>query len=499
MRSFLNRQPKWAVFGVVGLIGGLLFSLIAEPAAGLTTPVVEKSLSKAPVDLVFVLDVTGSMQKEIDGVRKNINGFIRESETSGVPIRFALVTFRDLTYAEGTDVVQGFTSNPAVFAASMSGLRATGGGDNLGESSLDGLWVASGLPFMPTARKVIVLITDETWHEPDGKVLTSSELVRDLKASSVEAVHVVASSRIIRDFSFLTRAAPGKRFVLDASGRTDSSLSRLFQDVAREVVSPSMLGRASEEARMDYSFSSYLKGVASVGLWLSLVSIGIGLFLVAAQRYMLGGDLRAAGLLKAAAIGILIGAVSGVCAQTVYFGLASLGMPDPVGRISSWMLVGAGLGLAMTFVIPNIPRPKTLLCGAAGGFVGAIGFMFIVAVMSFSDFGGRMAGAMVLGFSVGIAVAMAEMMAREAFLVVHWAKNETSTVNIGQAEVEIGTTNESTVRLSTKTGYPARVASFKLIDGKATLINHMSRTTHVLKDGNKLTLGTVVIEVRIVH
>jgi hypothetical protein len=25
----------------------------------------------------------------------------------------------------------------------------------------------------------------------------------------------------------------------------------------------------------------------------------------------------------------------------------------------------------------------------------------------------------------------------------------------------------------------------------------MSRTTHVLKDGNKLTLGTVVIEVRI--
>jgi Ca-activated chloride channel family protein len=499
MRSFLNRQLKWAVFGVVGLVGGLLFALLGEPAASLSAPVSEKSSSKAQVDLVFVLDVTGSMQKEIDGVRASINEFVRESEVSGVPIRFALVTFRDLTYNQSTELVQGFTSDPKAFTASMSGLSASGGGENLGESSLDGLKVASGLPFMPFARKVIVLITDETWHEPDGQVLSASELISALKQTSVEAVHVVASSRIIGDFSFLTKVAPGKRFKLDASGRTESSLSRLFQGVAREVISPSMLGRASTEARMDYSFSSYLKGVASVGLWLSLVAIGIGLLLVAAQRYMLGGSLRASGLLKAAALGTLIGIVSGVCAQTAYFSLSSLGLPDPVGRIFSWMLVGAGLGLAMTFVIPNVPRPRTLLCGAAGGFMGAIAFMVIVAVMSFSDFGGRLVGAMILGFSVGIAVAMAEIMAREAFLVVHWAKNETSTVNIGKSAVEIGTTNESTVRLSTKTGYPARVASFKLVDGKATLINHMSKTTHVLKDGNKLTLGTVVIEVRIVH
>jgi len=499
MRSFLNRLPKWTVFGVVGLLGGLLFSMLGEPAAGLSAPIVEKSLDKVPVDLVFVLDVTGSMQKEIDGVRKNINEFIRESEASGVKMRFSLVTFRDLTYDQGTDIVQGFTDDPRAFASSMSGLKASGGGDNLGESSLDGLRVAAGLPFMPGARKVIVLITDETWHEPDGQVRSSTDLVGDLKAVSIDAVHVVASARIIGDFSFLTRAAAGKRFVLDASGRTDSSLSRLFQDVAREVVSPSMLGRASAEARMDYSFSSYVKGVASVGLWLSLVSIGIGLLLVVAQRFMLGGSLRAPVLLKASGLGTTIGAISGICAQTAYFALSSVGLPEPIGRVFSWMLVGAGLGLAMTFVIPNIPRPRTLLCGAAGGFVGAIGFMFIVAVMSFSDFGGRLVGAMILGFSVGIAVAMAEMIAREAYLVIHWAKNETSTVNIGRSEVEIGTTNESTVRLSAKTGYPARVASFKLVDGKATLINHMSRTTHVLKDGNKLTLGTVVIEVRIVH
>jgi Ca-activated chloride channel family protein len=153
----------------------------------------------------------------------------------------------------------------------------------------------------------------------------------------------------------------------------------------------------------------------------------------------------------------------------------------------------------MTFVIPNIPRTKTILCVSAGGLVASLAFLLLVGVMYFSLFGGHVVGALLIGGSVGIAVAMAEAIAREAYLIVHWAKNEKSTVNIGGSPVLIGTNVESTVRLSPQTGYPGAIASFKMVDGKPTLQNHMSRTTHVLKDGNKLTLGTVVIEVRIVH
>lgn len=499
MRRFLNRLPKWVVFGFVGMSGGLIFSLLAEPAAALAAPVAEKPLDKSPIDLVFVLDVTGSMQNEIDGVRGSIDEFVHASNAAGVGMRFALVTFRDLSCGEATESPQAFTADPSAFAASMSRLRAAGGGENLGESSLDGLKVAASLPFRESARRCLVLITDETWHEPDGVSLTASQVVERLRAASLESVHVVASSRVIGDFGFLTQAAPGRRYVLDSKGRTSDSLARLFQGLARDVVRPNMIGSAGVGSRLDYSFASYLTGVLSVGLWLSLVSIGVGLLLVGAQRLMLGASLRPAGLLKAAALGILLGAVVGVCAQSAYFGLSSLGCPDLAGRILSWMLVGSGLGFAMTFVIPNINLPKTLACGAAGGALGAVCFIAMVTALSFSDFGGRMAGAVVLGFALGIAVAMAEMLAREAFLVVHWAQNEKSTVNIGPSPVEIGTTNESTVRLSAQTGYPPRVASFSLVGGKATLVNHMSRTTHVLKDGNKLTLGKVVIEVRILH
>ena len=162
------------------------------------------------------------------------------------------------------------------------------------------------------------------------------------------------------------------------------------------------------------------------------------------------------------------------------------------------MLVGAGMGFAMSLVIPNVGIFRTMICGASGGAVGALSFMVMVTAMSFSDFSGRLAGAMVLGFSVGIAVAMAEIMAREAFLFVHWAKNEKSTVNIGVRPVVIGTSEDSTVRLPAQSGYPAKVASFMLVGGRAAMINHMSGATHQLRDGNRLTLGKVVIEVRIV-
>lgn len=481
------------------MAGGLLFSLIGEPAARLGAPRVVPGSNKAPVDLVFVLDVTGSMQKEINGVRASITEFTRKAESSGVSMRFALVTFRDLTYGQDTELVQDFTSDPGEFASEMSGIRASGGGNNVGESSLDALRKAADLSFNPVARKVLVLVTDETWHEPDGQVRSTAVLVGDLRASAVEAIHVVASEDVIGTFDFLSEAAPGKRFVLDASGRTESNLAQLFQGVAEAVVSPSMLGRAATESRKDHSFSSYLTGIASVGLWLSMVSVGVGLSLVAAQKLMLTGSLRMPGLLKAVLIGTLVGAASGVCGQTLFFLLDVMGSPDALGKVLAWVVVGGGLGYAMTFVIPNIPRMKTIVCVAAGGLVASMAFLLLVSVMYFSVFGGRVVGALLIGFSVGIAVAMAEAIAREAYLIVHWAKNEKSTVNIGGSPVLIGTNAESTVRLSPQTGYPGAIASFKMVDGRPTLLNHMSRTTHVLKDGNKLTLGTVVIEVRIVH
>lgn len=498
MRAFLNRFPKWAVFGGVGMAGALLFSLLGEMVVPQPKPKVERPQTKQPVELVFVLDVTGSMQKEIDGVKTSISDFIKESETMGVPMRFALVTFRDLAYNQGTTVVQGYTADPQQFAASMAGLRASGGGDNAGESSLDGLRAASGLPCLPGARKVIILVTDETWHLPDGQIRATSDVANALQAASVESVHVVAAASVIRNFDFLSTVAPGRRFVLDAAGRSESSLGLLFQGVAREVVSPSMLGSASAEARLDYSAASYLRGVLTVGLWLFLVSLGMALCLSLAQQLMLAGSLRLAGLIKSVAVGTLLCGVSGVCAQTAFFGLSSVGAPLAVSRLLSWMIIGAGLGFAMTFVIPNMPRAKAVLCCAVGGFLGAICFIIVVASMQFSDFGGRIAGALALGFFVGIAVAMAELVAREAFLIIHWAKNEKSTVNMGRSPVVIGTSIESTVRLPAKSGYPASVASFELKAGKATLTNHMSRTTHVLKDGNKLTLGSVIVEVRII-
>jgi hypothetical protein len=63
--------------------------------------------------------------------------------------------------------------------------------------------------------------------------------------------------------------------------------------------------------------------------------------------------------------------------------------------------------------------------------------------------------------------------------------------------VNVGSSREATVRLSASAGYPPVVATFSLQNGQATMVNHMSKTTHALKNGNKLTLGQVVIEVHL--
>jgi hypothetical protein len=63
--------------------------------------------------------------------------------------------------------------------------------------------------------------------------------------------------------------------------------------------------------------------------------------------------------------------------------------------------------------------------------------------------------------------------------------------------VIVGSSRESTIRTPSSRAYPPVVATFSLEKGQAKLINHMAGSTHILKDGNKLNLGTIVIEVHL--
>jgi uncharacterized protein YegL len=494
MRSLLARSPKWLVLGVAGLLGGLLLALFAERWVGQKrneTILVAEDVR--PVDLVFVLDISGSMSGELESVRNSLNDFLGQLEARKIKGRFGLVTFDD-----DARLTHPLTSDVRKIVEVMRPLFVTGG-RSMGDSSLSGLALAAGLPFDRDARKVVILITDETTDIPDGEIFSTGEVVVKLKAAHVDEVDVVTLATLTDDYAFLSEAAPGKFFTMDRYGRQSEGLANLFKEVAVAVADSSVLrATGAPGAKVDVALirKNFWPDAMQAGLWVGLVCFGIGVAIETFQQVLLGASLRPLPVLRTMAISLGLGFAAGVIAQALY--AYALGEAKDVGalpRVVSWALVGAGLGLSISLAIPNLNVFRSVLFGALGGLVAVGGFLLVAA--SGSEMASRLMGASFLGLFIALAVTIAEAVAREAYLVVHWAKNESTTVNLGTRPVMIGTSRDSTVRMSAKSGYPAQIASFELKDGKALLTNHMSRTTHVLKDGNKLTLGTVVIEVRI--
>ena len=106
---------------------------------------------KGVVDMIFLVDSTGSMESFIDALKTGISTFINTLTTSDPqnprPIRDwrgKVVGYRDVR-ADGADwlVNPPFVTDTASLQAQLGALDAKGGGDQP-ESLLDALWVLAG-------------------------------------------------------------------------------------------------------------------------------------------------------------------------------------------------------------------------------------------------------------------------------------------------------------------------------------------------------------------
>jgi Ca-activated chloride channel family protein len=248
----------------------------------------------------------------------------------------------------------------------------------------------------------------------------------------------------------------------------------------------------------DRPATSYLGLILGTAGWMGIICLGVALFIIAAQQLLLTGTLRMAGFAKPLGYAIGLGMASGASAQILYSLLLSVfgTRLGELPRFPPWMLAAAGLGLALSFAIPNLKVLPGILWGTLGGFLGVSAFI-VLGFFGFDPVLARFLGTGAIGFFTGLAVSFAESFSREGFLRVIWAPNEATTVNLGARPITVGTGKEVSVRLPASSRYPALVATFRLLGGSATMQNHMSNTHHTLRDGNKLNLGPVSIEVRL--
>jgi Ca-activated chloride channel family protein len=239
-----------------------------------------------------------------------------------------------------------------------------------------------------------------------------------------------------------------------------------------------------------------LSVACSIGVRFGFFGAGITLALFVVQRLLLGAESFLVESLKPIAAGFILSFVSGAAAQYFYYYAQNSGIDaGEIPRIFAWALAGGGLGVAISLSIPNLKMLRSFSYGTIGGAAGALGFIFVCSFAN--DVGGRLVGTGIIGLFVGLSVAIAEATAKEGYLRVVWGPGEYTRVNLGEKPVLVGSSRESTVRMASSAGYPPIVATFSLQKGQATMVNHMSRTTHVLRNGNKLTLGTVVIEIHL--
>ncbi|HEY6793235.1 MAG TPA: vWA domain-containing protein [Kineosporiaceae bacterium] len=196
--------------GTAGSPAGAEQSSLAAPAA-------RRGLSYA-VDIVFCIDVTGSMTPILDAVKANALRFYQDVQSNLTAkgknvheLRVRVVAFRDLA-ADGEAAIQEspfyeLPTEQAAFSDFVNGLVPEGGGD-APESGLEAVSLAMTSPWTTRGdrrRQVIVVWTDQPAHA--------------LNAALVPA-HL--SERVPSDFSALTDRWE------DAQGPLGSSSKRLI-------------------------------------------------------------------------------------------------------------------------------------------------------------------------------------------------------------------------------------------------------------------------------
>lgn len=232
--------------------------------------------------------------------------------------------------------------------------------------------------------------------------------------------------------------------------------------------------------------------VVLMGIWTALLAVGLTAALMVGQNHYLGRLWSAGGLNNAMIGSAATGIASGAVGQTLYFVFAlvsaSLG---GVGFFAGWLLLGALLGLGVSLFIPNLNLNRATLAGLIGGGLGAA--VFLAFSFLFADWLGRFAGASILGFAIGLMVALVEVAFRQAWLEVVFASGERITVNLGPEPVKVGEGRECTVWAR---GAPKVALRYWLREGRVICDDVEGVREQAVGDGDSRLAGSVTVVVR---
>jgi FHA domain/Integrin beta chain VWA domain len=212
-----------------------------------------------PVDIVFVMDVTESMQPYIDAIKQSMISFAHDLAANNRDYRLGLVTFEDYVISKYADCNCAYrnkmTSNVNEFVSWVGSLHASGGGD-IPEDQLDALAYAASFPFRPNAEAILILVTDAPCHvagdgpdregdaayrehraSPNADVtnLTGSKVAAMLKKNGLTLYAVAPPPFIAPQYQEIVEATHGRSYnIITEEGRFASLVREIGHSIATE-------------------------------------------------------------------------------------------------------------------------------------------------------------------------------------------------------------------------------------------------------------------------
>jgi hypothetical protein len=179
--------PYKAVFSYYGKKKQIIFSKQDTRKIEVRMETEKRLLQKVPVDLVFVLDTTGSMGEEINRLKKTIELIhlnVKEGKHN-VDLRLAMVVYKDKRDVYRTQITP-FTTDLQKFQEVLTMVSASGGGDGPEDLESALFETVHSLSWRKSAVRLAYIITDAPPHLDYNLPFNYNQTVRAAKHKGIK-------------------------------------------------------------------------------------------------------------------------------------------------------------------------------------------------------------------------------------------------------------------------------------------------------------------------
>ena len=501
--SLKQKLRKPILFGTCGATGCLVAaSVLGEIFLKLTQP--PPLVQRQPQSVLLLIDTSGSMEgAKLAEVKSAAKDFVARQEGKGD--RFAVMGF-----GSGVQVGSPLTNNNPTLYNAIDILR-DGGGTNMAlgmEAAMEELLKGSRRANQEGHNHHIILFTDGVPNSPSNTLAVG-------RTARNAGINLIAVGTGGAEVNFLSQLTGDEELVFYANA---GNFNAAFRKAEESIYNPLIIesGEGGEEGLI-YSTLSNLTGrelledyswgyaLLRNGSWTAIITMGISLALIIGQnRYQRRRPIS----LGEASVGItgsLMGGITaGISGQLVYtFFVRTTPILATGGKLLGWVILGTVLGFVMPKFILNLNRKRALQGGAIGGTVGGSSFLLITAVSG--AVAGRLVGSAIVGFCIGVAIALIEILSKQNKLIVQWSSSNEQTEFLGGSRpVVLGSDYNTDIYLPASDYTPVTAKIFQDEEDKVIMEfdpemasrKNMKILRQQLKSGDRRKLGDVLLEVK---